>query len=226
MPLPPPANPGPAVDAADAPRLALRRRLLAEREQFAAGPGAQAAQASLSAHVARLLTEIEPEQLGIYWPVRGEFNPIAALDAAALPKLPLALPYAQRQPPAMHYRAWDGQAPAGADECGLPAPGNGPAVVPDVVLVPCVGYTPSGFRLGYGGGYFDRTLAAACPRPLAVGVGTESACLPTIHPQPHDIPMDFIVTEAGIRAVEGGTLAAVDPAAAAALAAGIIARRG
>ena len=199
MPLPPPANPGPAVDPGDAARLSLRRRLLAERGQFAAGPGAQAAQAALATHLARLLTDIEPEQLGIYWPVRGEFNPISALDAAARPKLPLALPYAQRQPPAMHYRAWDGQAPAVVDECGLPAPANGPAVVPDVVLVPCVGYTPSGFRLGYGGGYFDRWLAdhpqvTAIGLAWAVGEISEDA----FAPQGHDQKLMLVLTERGV----------------------------
>jgi 5,10-methenyltetrahydrofolate synthetase len=199
MPLPPASNSGPAVDAGDAARLTLRRRLLAEREHFSARPGVQEAQAALAAHLARLLTEIEPEQLGIYWPVRGEFNPIAALDAAALPKLPLALPYAQRQPRAMHYRAWDGQAPASVDECGLPAPSAGPAIVPDVVLVPCVGYTPAGFRLGYGGGYFDRWLAEH-PQVTAIGVAWSIGEISedAFAPQGHDQKLMLVLTERGV----------------------------
>jgi 5,10-methenyltetrahydrofolate synthetase len=201
MPSSPSATPGLAVDTDDAARQALRRRLVAEREHFAAGPDAPAAQAALAAHLGRLLSEIEPEQLGIYWPVRGEFNPIAALDAAALPKLPLALPFAQRRPPAMHYRAWDGQAPGSVDECGLPAPSAGLAVVPDVVLVPCVGYTASGFRLGYGGGYFDRWLADH-PQVTAIGLAWAIGEIgeDAFAPQAHDQKLMLVLTERGVAA--------------------------
>ena len=91
--------------------------------------------------------------------------------------------------------------------CGnIPAPADGPSVTPDVLLVPLVGFDAGGYRLGYGGGYYDRSLAARTPRPLAIGIGFEISRLATIHPQPHDIPMDAIVTERGmlrIRVQEG-----------------------
>jgi len=80
----------------------------------------------------------------------------------------------------------------------IPIPKERAVVMPDAVLVPLVGFDPCGFRLGYGGGYFDRTLAAARPRPYAIGLGYEDSVLPTIFPQPHDIPMDLIVTDRGI----------------------------
>ena len=60
-----------------------------------------------------------------------------------------------------------------------------------------VGFDAANYRLGYGGGYFDRTLAALSPRPIAIGLGFELSRLATIFPQPHDIPLDLIVTEAG-----------------------------
>lgn len=195
-----PPIPGPAaVDAAQVARQALRRCLLADREQFAAGPEAPAAHDALAAHLVRLLGEIEPERLGVYWPVRGEFNAIAALEATGRSKLPLALPYAQRQPPAMHFRAWNGQAPEVVDECGLPAPAAGPAVVPDVVLVPCVGYTRTGFRLGYGGGYFDRWLARH-PQVTAIGVAWSIGEIAddVFAPQAHDRPLMLVLTERGV----------------------------
>ena len=66
------------------------------------------------------------------------------------------------------------------------------------MLIPLVGFDAAGYRLGYGGGYFDRTLAAMLPRPLAVGIGFELARLSDIRPQAHDMPMDLIVTEAGV----------------------------
>jgi 5-formyltetrahydrofolate cyclo-ligase len=67
-----------------------------------------------------------------------------------------------------------------------------------------VGFDGEGYRLGYGGGYYDRTIAAFAKRPFALGIGFELSRLPTIYPQPHDLAMDAIVTEAGVwRPVEG-----------------------
>jgi 5-formyltetrahydrofolate cyclo-ligase len=77
-------------------------------------------------------------------------------------------------------------------------PADSPVLTPDLLLVPLVGFDPAGYRLGYGGGYYDRTLAAIQPRPLAIGIGFEQQALATIHPQPHDIPMDYIVTESRV----------------------------
>ena len=72
-------------------------------------------------------------------------------------------------------------------------------VIPAMVLAPVVGFDRGCCRLGYGGGYFDRTLAALSPKPLAIGVGFEMQAIETIHPQPFDMPMDLIVTEAALR---------------------------
>ena len=69
----------------------------------------------------------------------------------------------------------------------------------DLALAPLVGWDASGYRLGYGGGYFDRTLAALSPRPFVIGVGLQSSKVDTIYPQPHDIGLDAIVTEAGLQ---------------------------
>jgi len=196
-PAPPYAVSGSAPTRTE--RQTLRRRLLADRERFAISPEAAAAHAALADHLVRLLRELEPELLGLYWPVRGEFNAIDALDDAGSPKLPLALPFAQRQPPVMHYRAWNGRPPAAVDECGLPAPGEGPAVVPDVVLVPCVGYTHTGLRLGYGGGYFDRWLAEHA-HVTAIGIAW-SRCeisADAFAAQAHDRPLMIVVTERGV----------------------------
>jgi 5-formyltetrahydrofolate cyclo-ligase len=72
-------------------------------------------------------------------------------------------------------------------------------VEPDCLLVPLVGFDGQGYRLGYGGGYYDRTLAAMSRRPMALGIGYAFQRLPTIRPQPFDQPMDAIATEEGIR---------------------------
>ena len=83
-------------------------------------------------------------------------------------------------------------------------------VIPKAAIVPLNGFDLEGYRLGYGGGYFDRTLAALEQKPLTLGVGFEIGRLSTIYPQPHDIPMDFIVTEASLYAVEAGKLERVE----------------
>jgi 5,10-methenyltetrahydrofolate synthetase len=65
------------------------------------------------------------------------------------------------------------------------------------VLAPVVGFDPLNFRLGYGGGFFDRTLASLAKKPFVIGLGYSSQAIRTIYPQPHDVVMDRIVTEAG-----------------------------
>ncbi len=150
---------------------------------------------ALTSVVARL----EPDCLGVYWPVRSEFNAARLwLDDKQRTALPLALPFAQRQPPQMHYRRWRGEPLVARDECGMAVP-EGESAIPDVVLVPCVGYTRTGFRLGYGGGFFDRWLAAH-PHVTSVGVAW-SACEiddADLAPQPHDQPLTLVVTEYGV----------------------------
>ena len=98
----------------------------------------------------------------------------------------------------MTFRAWAADSAMTVDRHGIPIPADGAVLIPDVVLLPLVAFDARGFRLGYGGGYFDRTLAGIAPRPLAVGVGFELARVDSIRPQAHDIPLDAVVTEAGV----------------------------
>lgn len=88
----------------------------------------------------------------------------------------------------------------------IPVPDNTPVIGIDAVIMPMTGFDRQGYRLGYGGGYYDRTLALADPRPLTIGVAFEMGKLDTIYPQPHDIPMDFVVTERGIYQTADGEL--------------------
>jgi 5,10-methenyltetrahydrofolate synthetase len=176
----------------------LRARLLAERMRFVASGAAVQAEADLGRELRAVLADLEPQCLGLYWPQRGEFNAPAAFDEPEGPGISLrALPFARRTPPDMHYRLWDGRAPTLLDDCGIPS-SDGKPVVPDVVLVPCVGYSASGFRLGYGGGYFDRWLAAH-PDVCAVGVAWSAARIDEadLAPLPHDMPLALVVTERG-----------------------------
>lgn len=79
---------------------------------------------------------------------------------------------------------------------GIPVPDGTAAVTPDALLIPCVGFSAEKFRLGYGGGFYDRTLAALPGKPVAIGIGYEG-CRIVLEPAAHDIPMDWIVTENG-----------------------------
>ena len=87
------------------------------------------------------------------------------------------------------------------DRYGIPYPVSGQILFPDVLLLPVNAFDAAGYRLGYGAGYFDRTLAqlaAQKRRPLAIGVGFELARVDSIHPAAHDVPLDAVVTEGGI----------------------------
>jgi hypothetical protein len=108
----------------------------------------------------------------------------------------------------------------------LPVPVGTDIVTPQALLIPPIGFDLGGYRLGYGGGYFDRTLAALAAQPLKIGVAFELSRMPSIQPQPHDIPMDFIVTEKGIHIVgPAGLELATDRTKVAALAKAIAAGR-
>ena len=180
-------------------RAQLRQELLARREAFACASHFATSEAALLASLQSVLQQLETQCLGLYWPIRGEFNAtLLALPDQRPGDACLALPFAQRSPLQMHYRAWDGAAPTLRDERGIPSVDASP-IVPDVVLVPCVGFTRSGYRLGFGAGYFDRWMADH-PHVTAVGVAW-SFCEITdevLAPQPHDQALMVVVTELGV----------------------------
>jgi 5,10-methenyltetrahydrofolate synthetase len=187
------------IDADLAARATLRRKLIAEREAFAASPDVAAANAALSGVLRAALAPLEPACLGLYWPLRSEFNAVAALGAdAGLDKVARALPYARRAPRSLEFRRWNGAAPTVVDECSI-ASSDGDPVVPDVIVVPCVGFTVAGHRLGYGGGYYDGWLAAH-RHVVAIGVTWSFAeiDLAVFAARAHDIPLSIVVTERGV----------------------------
>jgi 5-formyltetrahydrofolate cyclo-ligase len=96
------------------------------------------------------------------------------------------------------FRAWTPETPMVERKFGVWVPESGEQLQPEVLLVPVVAFDAAGYRLGYGGGYFDRTIAAADPRPVALGIGFELARVPTIHPQAWDVPLDAVITESGV----------------------------
>ena len=175
-------------------RTAERERLIAARRMLDDGEH-RIRSARIAAQLDRRLGDVHGRRLAVYWPVRGEPDLRPWIEQAAARGATFALPVVVGPDRPLEFRAWalGGRLEPGVWKIQVPAEGD--AVVPDVVLVPLVGFDRAGHRLGYGGGYYDRTLAALSPRPRVIGVGFASACLPTIEPQPHDVPMDAIVTE-------------------------------
>jgi 5-formyltetrahydrofolate cyclo-ligase len=134
------------------------------------------------------------DTFGIYWPIRGEIDVRGVAASLAEAGATIALPVVERKAAPLQFWQWE---PGMAMQSGfwnIPIPAERRPVTPQVVLAPLVGFDRVGYRLGYGGGYFDRTLAAASPRPRVIGIGYADTRLETIYPQPHDIPMDAIIT--------------------------------
>ena len=149
--------------------------------------------------------------VGFYWPFKAEFDPRFAIRALRQLGARAALPVVLQRDAPLQFREWWPGVATRRSVFDLPVPVGTELLRPDVLLIPPVGFDGMGYRLGYGGGYFDRTLAALAPSPIKIGVGYELSRMPTIRPQPHDIAMDFIVTEQAIYRVQPGGLQCVDP---------------
>lgn len=175
-------------------RKAKRTELLARRTGIALEQRKRSAQSLTE----RLLTTVNLSAypvLGFYWPIRGE------LDLRDLARRhvegggTVALPVVVAKNAPVEFWRWTHGAPMQRGFWNIPVPAERNVVAPDVLLIPLVGYDAAGYRLGYGGGYYDRTLATVVPRAFRVGVGYDDTALATIYPQPHDLPMNAIVTE-------------------------------
>ena len=168
------------------------------------------------------------EVIGAYWPIKGEFDPLPALyrwqedailsqDLSPNPALAqveraqlatesiasrsprkIGLPVVNKQHKTLTFHAWYPGCPMEEDAYGIPKPKDTEVVVPTLLFVPCVGYGPGGYRLGYGGGFYDRTLATLQPRPFTVGLGYTHGWLPDFEPEPYDMALDALLNDNGV----------------------------
>ena len=166
--------------------------------------------------------------IGAYWPIKGEFDPLPALyrwqEDAILNEDPwsktatapesraqlatesiasrsprkIGLPVVDKVHKTLTFHAWSPGCPMEEDAYGIPKPKNTEVIVPTLLFVPCVGYGPGGYRLGYGGGFYDRTLATLQPRPATVGLGYTHGWLPDMEPEAHDIALDAVLNDNGV----------------------------
>jgi 5-formyltetrahydrofolate cyclo-ligase len=155
--------------------------------------------AHIAAALPPLLSRHGGRMLGLYSPVRGEVDLRALAPALIAAGWALALPALPDAAGPLEYRPWTPGMGLEEGRFGIPEPPAAAAVRPDIILAPLVGFDLANYRLGYGKGYFDRTLAALEPRPVAIGIGFELALVASVFPRSHDIAMDVILTEAALR---------------------------
>lgn len=185
-------------------RKAERQRLIAQRTAVDPATLSQWRE-RIDAHIEAGFPDLARGTVAFCWPVLGEYDPRylgrRLRDRGATTALPVVV--APRTP--LAFREWHPGVKLAEGAMKIPYPAESREVIPDTVLLPMNGWDAQGYRLGYGAGFFDRTLASLAERPRVIGVSYEIARLETIHPQAWDIPADFVVTEKGLyrRASDG-----------------------
>lgn len=181
-------------------RKVQRERLIGARMKLDAA-ALERHRIAIDAHIEQSFPELAAGIVAFCWPIKNEYDARhlarTLRERGALTALPTVV--APRQP--LEFRLWKPGDALAEGALGIPYPAATQAVVPEFALVPLNGFDAGGYRLGYGGGFFDRTLAALAAQGrklVAIGVGYEIARVQTIHPQSYDVPMDYVVTESGV----------------------------
>ncbi len=193
IPCAPPALPASAASEAQSAKAALRRSLAALRAQL--DPDRKAEwDAAIGARLLAWWRGQPVAALGVYWPLRGEADLSLAYAELARSGVRLALPVVLARDAPLGFADWQPGEAMVKDGMGVAVPAELRMVArPPALLVPCLGFNRAGYRLGYGGGYYDRTLAQA-PRPFTLGIAY--ACLAAqFASAPHDVALDRIITE-------------------------------
>jgi 5-formyltetrahydrofolate cyclo-ligase len=173
----------------------LSKRLALTRDER------RAASASCAARILEHIGDSIPACVSFYWPIKGEIPVRGVVESLLVKGTEAALPVVIAENRPMEFWAWEPGTTLQPGIWKIPVPAQRCLRHPDILLVPLLGFDEAGYRLGYGGGYYDRTLAHLSPRPRTIGVGFALGRLQTIYPQAHDIPMDAIVTEDGIHQI-------------------------
>lgn len=181
-------------------RQALRKRLVAARQAL---PDRLERAVALQSVLRAWLVGRTERSIGAYWPIKGEFDPLPALfrwteGAPEGTARRIGLPVADREHGTLRFHAWYPGCPMELDAYDIPKPKDTEAFVPDLIVVPCLGYGPAGVRLGYGGGFFDRLLKSVRPAPVTVGVSYTHGFLPLLRATDTDVELDAMLTEDGV----------------------------
>ena len=181
-------------------RQELRRQAIARRMALSNEECAQHSKA-ICRHLGHHFPQLAEMRVGFCWPMKNEpdLRPLfEAWRRRNSGRFAALLPVVVAADTALAFRVWAPETPMVDDRYGIPTPASGDFLQPEALLIPLVAFDASGYRLGYGGGFFDRTLSALRPRPLCVGVGFELSRVDTIYPEPHDERLDAVVTEVGM----------------------------
>src|SRR5699024_7759273 len=158
----------------------------------------KACNSAIEAALFPLLANSGARIVSLYWPFKGEFNTRNLMQRLHDNGIGVALPDVVTPKAPLVFRPWHPDMPRRRGVYGIPVPDTDEETLPEAVIAPLIGFDSAGYRLGYGGGYYDRTLAKLAPVKLIVGVGFECCRIDTVKPTAHDIPMHVIVTENGL----------------------------
>jgi 5-formyltetrahydrofolate cyclo-ligase len=193
IPCAPPAQPASGPADAKSDKAVLRRALAASRAAIEPARKAEW-DAAIGDHLLAWWRTQRVPALGVYWPLRGEADLSVAYSELARAGARLALPVVLARDAALGFADWQPGEAMVKDAMGVAVPADLRMVaLPPALLVPCLGFNQDRYRLGYGGGYYDRTLEHP-PRPFTVGIAY--ACLAAqFATGPHDVALDRIITE-------------------------------
>ena len=181
-------------------RQILRRQMLARREALSPEE-----HALWSAAIRQQLDQAFPALaeliVAFCWPVQNEPDLRPLISELIARGGRVCLPVVVKPGMALAFREWWPDQPLQPDRYDIPTPTDGDFLVPQALLLPVNAFDAAGYRLGYGGGFFYRTLATLSPRPLAIGIGFDFQRVDSIQPAAHDMPLDAIVTESGCHAI-------------------------
>jgi 5,10-methenyltetrahydrofolate synthetase len=181
----------------DDPQAELRRRLIAARQAL---PDRLERAVQLQS-VLRVWLVSRPEVAVCgYWPIKGEFDPMPALYrwSEGAEGRQIGLPLPDRDAGELKFRVWYPGCPMAPDVYGIPKPKGTELFTPQMVLLPCLGFGPEGSRLGYGGGFYERTLGTLNPRPITVGLCYSNGFLPMLRLRDDETPLDAMLTDDGV----------------------------
>lgn len=184
-------DPGTARDVARF-RKAERTRLYAIRKSVPLDLRKRMA-ATISETLQDEIGAVSDRTIAVYWPIRGELDLRGWMNEIHAKGATVALPVVVERQQPVEFRLWDPDCRMRRGDWNIPVPENTKAVIPDLVIVPLLGVDENRFRLGNGGGYYDRTLARLPATTVAIGVGQEFSKMNTIFPMPWDIPMNKVV---------------------------------
>lgn len=139
--------------------------------------------------------------ISAYWPLGKEFDTRFLLDELAKQGFTCALPLVQKNKRELEFVKWTQDKPMVKGEFGIEEPQGGECVTPDIVIAPLLAFDQKGYRLGYGKGYYDSTITALRKQKeiTYIGVGyAEQAVLFKLPREPHDIPLDYMLTPKGV----------------------------